>query len=189
MSHDLIFWYGARVAALTAFVVLAGSLLTGMAVRTAYLSAVAKNRVVISLHTFLSWFWVPLVLIHISCLLLDSASRISWIDVVIPFQTALPGATLAVGLGTLGFLVLLFIWVTSVFRSRMSPPLWRWLHRLTYPMFVVFLVHAQLAGSDFSHTSVSVIGWATLGMLAMLALPRAAGGRVATAEPPVSTAG
>jgi DMSO/TMAO reductase YedYZ heme-binding membrane subunit len=63
-------------------------------------------------------------------------------------------------------------------RRRMSPRVWRWVHRLSYPMFVIFVVHAQFAGTDFSRTWISVVAWATLGALVMLALPRAAGGRV-----------
>jgi len=60
----------------------------------------------------------------------------------------------------------------------MSPRLWHAVHLLSYPMFGVFLLHAQLAGSDFSRTWISVAGWATLGALVMLLLPRAAGSRV-----------
>jgi hypothetical protein len=45
-------------------------------------------------------------------------------------------------------------------------------------MFVIFLVHAQLAGTDFSNTAVSVAGWATLGALVMLAMLRGLGGRM-----------
>ena len=43
MSPDTILWYAARAAALAAFFVLAASLLTGMAIRTAYLAPVARN--------------------------------------------------------------------------------------------------------------------------------------------------
>jgi hypothetical protein len=49
-------------------------------------------------------------------------------------------------------------------------------------MFGIFQLHAQLAGTDFSRTWISITGWATLGALVMLALPRAAGGRVEAPE-------
>lgn len=176
MNSDLVLWYAARVAALAAFAVLCAALITGMALRTALLSPVARNRSVLALHSFLSWFWVPLVGIHVVALVLDGTSRIGVLDTVLPFRVDY--ARVAVGLGTVGFLVLLLVGVTSALRRRLSPPVWRWIHRLSYPMFVVFLVHAQLAGSDFSRTAISVAGWATLGALVMLALPRAAGGRL-----------
>jgi hypothetical protein len=43
----------------------------------------------------------------------------------------------------------------------------------------VFLIHAQLAGPDFSQVAISLAAWATLGGLVALALLRAAGGRMA----------
>lgn len=179
MNHDLLFWYAARVAALAAFAVLAGSLLTGMAIRTAYLAPLARNRGVLALHSFLSWFWLPLIAIHVVAIVLDSTARVSALDVVVPFQVRYSSSSaLAIGLGTIGFLLILLIGISSALRRHMSRPLWLWLHRLTYPMFVLLLVHAQLAGSDFSRTAVSLTGWATLGLLVMLALPRAAGARM-----------
>ncbi len=177
-NADLVLWYAARAAAMSAFLVLSMSLLTGMALRTALLGALARNKAVLALHTFLSWFWVPLVLAHAGCLLLDGTARIGVLDLIVPFRVAY--APLAVGLGTVGLVLLLLVGITSAVRRRLAPRVWRWIHRLSYPMFAIFLVHAQLAGSDFSRTPISVAGWATLGMLVMLALPRAAGARVNT---------
>jgi DMSO/TMAO reductase YedYZ heme-binding membrane subunit len=179
MTTDLVLWYAARVAGLASFAVLAGSLLTGMAIRTAYLAPLARNRSVVALHGFLSWFWVPLIAVHVVAIVLDTTARVGALDVVVPFRVGYSSAsTLAVGAGTIGFLMIVVIALTSALRRRMSLQLWRWIHRLTYPMFVVVLVHAQLAGSDFSRTAISVAGWATIGMLLMLAVPRAVGGRM-----------
>jgi len=178
MNADLVLWDAARAAALAAFTVLSASLLTGMALRTALLAPLARNRAVLALHGFLTWFWLPLVAVHVTAL---GTARIGVLDLVVPFRVGY--ARLAVGLGTIGLLLLLLVGVTSALRRRMSPRLWHAVHLLSYPMFGVFLLHAQLAGSDFSRTWISVLGWATLGALAMLALPRLAGGRVGTARP------
>jgi len=181
MNTDLVLWDAARAAALAAFTVVSVSLLTGMALRTALLAPLARNRAVLALHGFLTWFWLPLVAVHVTALVLDGTARIGVLDLVIPFRVGY--ARLAVGLGSVGLLLLLLVGVTSALRRRMSPRLWRAVHLLSYPMFGVFLLHAQLAGSDFSRTWISVLGWATVGALAMLALPRLAGGRVGSARP------
>jgi methionine sulfoxide reductase heme-binding subunit len=179
MNLDLVLWYAARAAALAAFFVLAASLLTGMAIRTAYLAPVARNRAVVAVHGFLAWFWVPLVAVHVTSLLLDATSRITPLDLVIPFRVDDgAGSQLAVGLGTIGLLLIVLIAATSALRRFMSPSVWRWIHRLSYPMFLVFLVHAQLAGTDFSQVAISLTAWATLGGLVALALLRFAGGRM-----------
>jgi DMSO/TMAO reductase YedYZ heme-binding membrane subunit len=176
MNTGLVLWEAARAAALAAFATLSAALLTGMALRTALLAPLARNRAVLALHTFLSWFWVPLVAVHVTAIVLDGTSRLSPVDAVIPFRA--PYAQVPIGLGTVGLLVLVLVGLTSALRRRMSVRVWRWVHRLSYPMFGVFLVHAQLAGSDFSRTWISLLGWATLGALVMLAIPRLAGARL-----------
>ena len=175
-NPDLSLWYAARVAALAAFAVLSASLVTGTALRTSLLAPLARNRAVLELHTFLSWLWVPLVGIHIAALLLDGTAQIGLVDTVVPFRVDY--APVAVGLGTIGFLLLLLVGVTSAFRRRLGPRSWRWIHRLSYPMFGLFLLHAQLAGSDFSRTFISMAGWATLGAVIMLTGLRLTTGRV-----------
>ncbi len=177
MNSGLVLWEAARAAALAAVAVLSIALLTGMALRTALLAPLARNRAVLALHAFMSWFWVPLVAVHVTAVTLDGTSRLSPVDAVIPFRA--PYAQVPIGLGTVGLLLLVLVGVTSALRRRMSPRVWRWLHRTSYPMFGVFLVHAQLAGSDFSRTWISLLGWATIGGLAMLAVPRMVGARAA----------
>jgi len=179
---DLDLWYAARAAALAAFVVLCAALLTGMALRTALLVTLARNRALLSLHRFLSWFWVPLVAAHVVALLLDGTARIGVLDIIVPFRVAY--APWAVGLGTISLLLLLIVGLSSAMQRRMSPRWWHALHRLAYPMVVLFVVHAQLAGSDFSRLWISLLGWATAGGLAMLALVSLAGGRLGARPEP-----
>jgi DMSO/TMAO reductase YedYZ heme-binding membrane subunit len=174
MNSGLVLWEAARAAALAAFAVLSGVLLTGMALRTALLAPLARNRGVLALHGFLSWFWVPLVAVHVCAVILDATSRLRAIDAVVPFRA--PYGQVPIGLGTIGLLLLVLVGATSALRPCLSARAWRAVHRLSYPMFAVFLVHAQLAGSDFSRTWISLLGWATLGGLAMLAVPRLARG-------------
>ena len=177
MTLDLWLWYAARVAALSAFSVLALSLLTGTAIRAGYLSRLARNRAVIAVHGFLAWFWVPLVLVHVACLALDATAEIRLVDLVVPFRVAY--APVAVGLGTVSLLLLVLVTAAAALRRWLPRRLWLAVHRLSYPMFALFMVHAQLAGSDFGSSAVSIAGWATVGLLGALSLPRLAGGRVA----------
>jgi sulfoxide reductase heme-binding subunit YedZ len=181
MTTDIVLWDAARAAALAAFTVLSVSLLTGMAVRTALLAPVARNRAVLGLHGFLSWFWLPLVGVHVGALVLDGTARIGLLDLLVPFRVGY--APVAVGLGTVGLLLLLLVGISSALRRRMSQRRWHAVHLLSYPMFAVFLLHAQLAGSDFSRTWISVLGWSTVGALAALALPRLVGARVGPGRP------
>jgi len=178
VNHDLYLWYSARVAAMTALAVLSASVLTGIAIRTSYLAPIARNRAVTAIHTFLSWFWVPLVFVHVGALVLDSTGGIHLVDTVVPFRVSY--ASTAVGLGTISFLLLVVTLVTSLARKHMPVRLWRWIHRLTYPMLALMVVHAQMAGTDFSHALVSALAWAVAGSTLLLAVPRLAHGRMET---------
>lgn len=173
MNRDLLLWYAARVSGLAAFVVLAAAMLTGMALRTGYLAFLANNRAVAALHGLLTWSWAPLLATHVIAIVLDATARVTPLDVVIPFRVAYaPGSQLAIGLGTLGLVAIAVVTASGALRRRLPTGAWRWLHRAGYPTLVVLILHAQLAGTDVSRTVVSVIGWAIVGALAMLSLPR-----------------
>ena len=175
MTLDQLLWLTSRVAALTAFFVLAAALVTGQALRSAMFEGAMRNRELSSLHRFLTICWVPFVLLHVVTITIDSVARVSPIDLVIPFRVAY--AALPVGLGAIGFDLLLIVTVTSYLRRRLDPTAWRWLHRLSYVMFGVFAFHALLAGSDFERPLVLAPAAGVVAFIAIVSLARLAFGR------------
>lgn len=176
MTTDQFLWVLARVGGLASYASLAVALFTGIALRTAVLDWLGSNRALRSLHEYTTVLWIPLAAIHVVALVLDQTARVGWLDVLIPFRA--PYGTLAIGLGTLSVDVLLVVTVTSFFKRRMQPDLWRWLHRLAYLAFGLIFVHAVLGGTDFSDPAVSAITWATAAALAVLGFARLAWGRL-----------
>jgi len=175
VTLDQLLWLTSRVAALTAFFVLAAALVTGQALRSAMFEGAMRNRELSSLHRFLTICWVPFVLLHVVTITIDSVARVSPIDLVIPFRVAY--AALPVGLGAIGFDLLLIVTVTSYLRRRLDPTAWRWLHRLSYVMFGVFAFHALLAGSDFARPLVLAPAAGVVAFIAIVSLARLAFGR------------
>jgi sulfoxide reductase heme-binding subunit YedZ len=176
MTTDQFLWVLARVGGLASYASLAVALFTGIALRTAVLDWLGSNRALRSLHECTTVLWIPLAAIHVVALVLDQTARVGWLDLLIPFRA--PYGTLAIGLGTLSVDVLLVVTVTSFFKRRMHPDVWRWLHRLAYAAFALMFLHAVLGGTDFSDPAVSAITWATAAALVVLALARAAWGRL-----------
>jgi len=82
------------------------------------------------------------------------------------------------GWGTLSFDLLLIVIVTSYLRRRLDPTVWRWLHRLTYLTFVLFALHALLAGSDFARPLVLAPTAGVIAFIAIVSLARVAFGRM-----------
>jgi sulfoxide reductase heme-binding subunit YedZ len=128
------------------------------------------------LHEYTTVLWIPLGVLHIASLLLDQTARIGLLDLLVPFRA--PYGTLAIGLGTLSVDVLVLITVTAWLKRRMSPDVWRWLHRLSYLAFALIFLHAVLGGTDFSDPAVSAITWGTAAALVALGVTRAFWGRL-----------
>lgn len=164
---------------MTAFFVLAAALITGQALRSAIFEGIFRNRDLSSLHRFLTVCWVPFVALHVLTMALDPVARLSPIDVVVPFLV--PYAALSIGLGTLGFDLLLVVTATSYLRRQLDPVAWRWLHRLTYLMFTVFVAHALLAGTDFARPVVLAAAAAVVAFVAIMTVARLAFGRLESA--------
>lgn len=178
MSLDQLLWLTSRAAALTAFFVVAAALLTGQALRSAMFEGALRNRDLSNLHRFLTVCWVPFVALHILAMTFDAVARISPLDLVIPFRVSY--AALPIGLGTIGFDLLLIVTITAYLRSHLDPTAWRWLHRLSYVMFGVFLLHALLAGSDFARPIVLAPAAGVVAFIAITSAARLVFGRLKT---------
>lgn len=181
MNPDLFFWMLARVCGLASFAALSLSLLSGAALRTAVLDWLATNRALRSTHEFTALLWIPLGLLHMAALVLDSTARIGLLDLLVPFRVhydGAPQATLAIGLGTLTFELFAVVAITGWLKRRMSAAAWRWIHRLAYLAFGLLFLHAVLAGSDFSDPAVSALTWSVAFALALISVARALYGRL-----------
>lgn len=176
MTTDQFFWVLARVAGLGSYAALAIALVTGIALRTAVFDWLGSNRVVRSLHEYTIVLWIPLALIHLGSLLLDSTARIAWLDVFVPWHSSY--GTLGIGLGALSLDVLLLVSVVAYFKRRMRKEVWLWIHRLAYGAFALVFLHAVLSGTDFSDPLVSAITWGSAAALLTLAVARMLGGRL-----------
>jgi methionine sulfoxide reductase heme-binding subunit len=176
MTADQFLWVLARVAGLGSYAALAVALVTGIALRTAVLDWLGNNRVLRSLHEYTTVLWIPLAVIHLGALVLDSTARIGVLDLVVPFRAVY--GTLAIGLGALAVDLLVVVTVTALLRRHIRPGLWKWLHRLAYAAFALIFVHAVLSGSDFSDPVVSALTWGVAAVLLALGFARAVWGRL-----------
>jgi sulfoxide reductase heme-binding subunit YedZ len=178
VSLDQLLWLTSRAAALAAFFVIAAALLTGQALRSAMFEGAVRNRDLSNVHRFLTVCWVPFVALHLLAMTLDAVARIGPLDLVIPFRVSY--AAFPIGLGTIGFDLLLIVTVTGYLRSRLDPAAWRWLHRLSYVMFGIFLLHALLAGTDFARPVVLAPAAGVVAFIAITSVARLVFGRLKT---------
>ncbi len=165
-------WYVARAAAITAYVLLTGSLLLGLSI-TAKTQARGLNRAdAFALHEFLSWLAWGFVGLHVAGLRIDTFQPFSHIDVLVPFASSY--RTGAVALGIIG-LYLLAILVTSFYiRQRIGHRTWRAIHFGSFLLFVVATLHGILAGSSSGTPAMQLVYLFSGGSVALLLLYRIA---------------
>lgn len=179
MTADQFFWMLSRVSGLSAYAALAISLLSGAAIRSGLLGDVGSNRALRATHEFTAILWIPLGLLHILSLLLDPTARIVPVDVFVPLLAGYDAAgRLAVGLGTVGFDLMIVVAFTGWLRGRMDRRAWTWIHRLAYVAFALSFLHAVLGGTDFNEPAVSALTWSTAVALGVVSLGRALWGRL-----------
>lgn len=174
--NDYLFWLASRAIGLTAFAALSVAVISGVALRTSVLDFLATNRALRRLHDFATPLWLPLGIGHALLLVVDRTARIDARDLLVPFQT--PYGQLAIGLGTVGFDLVLVVVLTSWLKKWMHQGLWRWLHRTSYLAFGAIFLHAALSGTDFDAPLVSALAWSSAAAVAVLIVSRLLWGRL-----------
>lgn len=166
-------WDASRASGFIGYLLLWASTITGMGVhlRVRPLSGVLGRT--LELHRILSALGMAFVVVHVFALLLDPVVHFAPQDGVLGFTSGyrpLPVAAGAVAQWTL------VVVLASTARSRAIPwNLWRRLHLLSFPCYLLALVHGVTAGSDSGHALALSIYIMTAGLLAAALVVRSAG--------------
>jgi DMSO/TMAO reductase YedYZ heme-binding membrane subunit len=157
--NDRLWWYVARAGGLVAWALLAASMLWGLALTTRAFAGRASSRWLLDLHRFLGGLSVVFVGVHVAGLVADTFVHFGPPDVLVPLASAWHPVWVA--WGVVALYVLVAVEVTSLLRRRLPPRLWRGVHALSFPLFVVATVHVLLAGTDTDDA------WALLPVIAV----------------------
>ena len=132
MHHDPTFWLLARAAGLTAYALLALSVLVGLVLKSRPFARL-RPAVATELHKTLALTGLGAVVMHAVALVLDSTVKVSLAALVVPGLVSYRPPAVAAGV-VAGWL---FILVTGSFwlRKRIGTRVWRRLHWATYALF------------------------------------------------------
>jgi sulfoxide reductase heme-binding subunit YedZ len=100
----------------------------------------------VELHRNVSLLVVAVLAIHVVTAELDTFAPVGWLAALAPFSSAYRPVWL--GLGTLGFDLILAVVVTSLLRSRLGYRSWRAVHWFAYLSWPLALIHGLGTGSD-----------------------------------------
>jgi sulfoxide reductase heme-binding subunit YedZ len=139
-------WYFTRGTGALSLVLLTASVVLGIVDVKRWSAWHVPRFVVDGLHRTVSLLVVAFVAIHVVTAVLDSFAPLKLADAVIPFAAAY--RPFWVGLGAIGFDLLLALVVTSLLRARLGTRAWRRVHWLAYGCWPVALLHGLGTGSD-----------------------------------------
>ncbi len=145
-SNGKALWYLTRSTGLVALVLLTASVVLGVVASVGWTTERWPRFLSQDVHRNLSLFCVGFVAIHVVTTVSDGYVPIGFVDAFIPFLT--PYRPLYVGLGALGFDLLLAVLITSALRHKIGFASWRFVHWLAYLCFPIALFHSLGSGTD-----------------------------------------
>jgi predicted ferric reductase len=166
-TWEAIIWNVARAGGFTAYILLALSVLIGLALSTPLQSASRWPRLINSeLHNFLSLLGTIFLVVHVLAVWIDPFTKFGWRDVLIPFinQYRVPWMSLGIVALYLG----IAIGLSTLARPYIGYSWWRRLHYLTFAIFVLATIHSMGTGTDSTTwwgLTIYVISSALTGLL------------------------
>jgi methionine sulfoxide reductase heme-binding subunit len=156
-------WDISRASAFTTYILLWAALVTGTGVNTRFHPGVGRQLVVLELHRMCATLGLAFVATHMLTIVLDPFIGFAAWDAVIPLTAGY--RPVQVGLGVIAMWGMVAVVATTWGAGRISHRLWRRLHWLAYPAYLLALIHALTAGSDTEHWPTHVVYSATAGTL------------------------
>ena len=177
MNTEKLTWYAARSGGIVAWLLLALGLILGLLLSSRVLGRRASPAWLLSIHRFLGGLSVIFTVVHVAAIMLDDFVSFGWTDVLVPWASEWnPGA---VAWGIIAMYLAIAIELTSFAMRRLPKGLWRGVHWLSAPLFVMATVHGYQAGTDAGRAFIIAIVAACIA-LAVLTVVRVLSARRAT---------
>ncbi len=145
-ADSRVYWYMARSAGIVAYLLLWGSVASGIAISNKLLNGLVKPPVVFEIHKSLSILAMIVGMFHGIILLGDTYMNFGVLDLVLPFHS--PYQPLWVGLGILGFYLSVILVASFYIKKRIGQRAWRLLHYSSFARWIMASLHGIAAGTD-----------------------------------------
>jgi cytochrome b561 len=155
-------WILLRAAGIGAYVALWLSVAWGLIATTGVVKKRVSKPSANTFHAFVATTGLVLLGVHLALLLFDEFMPFTLSDVLIPMRSTFRPYAIAAGIAAMYGMVLLM--VSSWSRSKLSTRLWRAIHLLSVPAFVLALLHGVFAGTDTQRPWMFVL-YATTGVI------------------------
>jgi DMSO/TMAO reductase YedYZ heme-binding membrane subunit len=166
VTADKMTWYLSRSSGMVAWMLVTASVVWGLLLSAKVLNKRASPAWMLDLHRFLGGTAVTLVAVHLAALVADNYAHFGWRQILIPFTPAerAEKITTAVAWGVIAMYLLIAVEATSLLRRRLPKKVWRRVHYLSFPLYVLCTWHGFQAGTD---RNVRLFGIATVVCVAL----------------------
>jgi methionine sulfoxide reductase heme-binding subunit len=168
VDSQQIMWYITRAAGMTAYLVLWFSVFWGLAVPSKILDRLLHRTFTYDFHEFVSLLAIGFTLLHMVVLMFDHYMPYNGFQILIPFLS--PYRPLWIGIGVIGFYLMVLVSVTFYMRSRIGAKAFRTIHLFSFLAYIGVTLHGFFSGTDTPLVSVMAMYVITFGITVLLTL-------------------
>ena len=170
MNATHVWWYTARSSGMIAWLLLAASVVWGLAISTKTKPKKVRPNWMLDLHRYLGGLAMIFVSVHMLGLLLDGWIGVGPAQLLVPSTSSWrPGA---VAWGITAMYLLAAVELTSLARKHLPRRLWRITHGLAFPTFAFSTIHGITAGTDAENPWFRFTAWAVSAVVIALTVVR-----------------
>lgn len=140
-------WMMIRVIGIASFLSLTAGISLGITYSFPFWGRITKKNLY-RMHSYATIAGTSLGLLHGVITIIDTYTPYSWSDLLIPFSA--PFSPALSGFGTISGYGLLLVILTTDLRNKLKRRVWLMLHMLSYPIYIMALVHSFFLGTDSS---------------------------------------
>lgn len=163
-------WYLARASGVTAWVLLALSVVWGLLLSTSVLKSWSTPKWLLDLHRFLGGLALLFTVFHLAGLVADSYVQLGPADLLVPLAS--PYKTWPVAGGILALYTLVAVELTSLAMARLPRRWWKRIHMTSFATYWLATVHTITAGTDATNPALWWTTTATSAVIVFLTLYR-----------------
>ncbi|HBU07224.1 MAG TPA: hypothetical protein DEB09_04030 [Candidatus Magasanikbacteria bacterium] len=150
-------WYSTRAAGIISYILLFLITISGISLSTGLMYKFFGQVWGWRLHQWIGIFMILSLVTHVSALLFDKYINFTIIELLVPFTSHYQPFFMALGIISFYFFIILIS--TSLFVIQTKYKLWRFIHYLSFPMFVGAFVHSVYLGTDTHTLPMLIIYW------------------------------
>ena len=140
------YWFISRSSGIVAYVLITLGVLWGLVQSGSLFRSRISPALALGAHSYLNWFGLGLAGLHGVILIGDSYINIDLPKVLTPFTS--PYRPIPVGLGIIGFYLMLLLSLSFYARMHLGQKNFRLLHYGSFGVFVMVTLHSLFSGTD-----------------------------------------